>query len=265
MEDNTTTAPPAENTVAPLSFTEKLTNIFASPGELFDNVRDTPPTSSNWLIPLIIFIVVAIVMGQVVMHNPSLLDQIKAQIQQTMDKKFQEAIQQGQMSPQQADQAREMAEKYSDPSSLLSTIIQMVAIAIVSPITLFFVALVYWLLGKYTMKADAPYMKIVEVVGLTLFIGALQAIVTVITKIVTDNYNATPSLMLAVLGQFSPENKLHIALSKVDLFEIWSLIVTSIGLSRLFRRDLAKVMVLVFALWILWVVLLVITGWRIGG
>jgi hypothetical protein len=38
----------------------------------------------------------------------------------------------------------------------------------------------------------------------------------------------------------------------VNVFTFWTLGVTSIGLSRLFQKDLPKVLVLVFALWILW-------------
>jgi hypothetical protein len=49
-------------------------------------------------------------------------------------------------------------------------------------------------------------------------------------------------------------------MSKMNVFTFWVLAVTSIGLSKLFRRDLPKVLVLVVVLWILWTVITVFTG-----
>jgi hypothetical protein len=116
---------------------------------------------------------------------------------------------------------------------------------------LFLGGLVFWLLGKGVMKATAPYMKVVEVVGLTFFIAALESIVTTILAIGMNTMFASPSLAL-LISDFSIENKMHLLAASVNVFTFWTLGVTSIGLSRLFQKDLSKVLVLVFALWILW-------------
>jgi hypothetical protein len=257
MEDQYTPTPQGDTIVEPMPFTEKITNLFASPGELFDNVRDTPNTTSNWLVPLAVFIVVAIAMWQIMLHNPSLLGQLRDQI----DKSFQESISQGKMTPDQADQARSM----SNPASGLGMILGAVGMVIMPPIGLFVLALVYWLMGKSIMKADVPYIKVAEVVGLTFFLSALESIVTTILMIGLDNLHATPSLGLAVMNDFAATNKLHILLSKVNVFTIWNIAVTGIGLAHLFRKDVPKVLVLVFALWILWVAFIVLSGMKFGG
>ncbi len=265
MEETPTTTPPAEPVTAepavkPMSFTEKLTNVFAAPGELFDNVRDTPPTASNWLIPLAIFIVIAIAMQQIIFHNPALVDQLKVQITQKIDKQIDDQVKAGKLTPEQVPQAREQAESMTNPASLFFVILTAGSLLIFTPIVLFAIALVYWLMGKSIMKAQAPYMKVVEVVGLVFFIGILESIITTIMAVGLENLHASPSLALAVMGNFSTENKLHLLLSKVNVFTIWSLVVTSIGLGHLFRRDVPKVMALVFALWVLWVVFTLLTG-----
>lgn len=267
MQDTSAPPPSGEQAVPPMSFTEKMTNIFASPGELYENVRDTGATASNWIVPLIIFIIIAFVTSWITMHNPSLASQLKDQISQQTEKSLQEAIQSGKMTPEQAEQSRQQMEQFTDPSSPWMMITTAGSLIIVIPIGLFLVCLVYWLLGKTVMKSASPYMKVVEVVGLTFFIGCLEAIVTVIMAIGFDKLHAGPNLALAVLGDFSLENKFHLLLSKVNVFTIWSLVVTSIGLSKIFSKDLNKVLVLVFALWILWVVFLLITGLgaRFGG
>lgn len=254
MENQQPTAP---EQVKPMPFFEKLSNIFAAPGELFENVRLTGPTSSNWVIPVIIMIVVALVMSQLVVGNSSLRDQMGALIKKSME----ESVQSGRMTQEQADQA---FEQFGSPTSTISMITRIVATVAGIPIVLFIVALAYWLLGKWGMKATAPYMKVVEVIGLTFFIGALESIVTTIMMFLMDSLYASPSLALAVLQDFDIKNKLHMALAKVNVFTLWSLVVTSIGLSKLFQRDFAKVTVLVFALWIVWCVLSILTGIRFG-
>ena len=94
---------PAADEVKPMSFSEKLVNIFAAPGELFENVRLTGKTPSNWIIPVAIMIVVAIAMQQLIMSNPSLLDQTKAMITKATNESFDKAVREGKMTPEQAE------------------------------------------------------------------------------------------------------------------------------------------------------------------
>jgi len=56
----TDTPAPTVEIAKPMSFTDKLVGVFSSPGELYENVRQTPPTSSNWVLPTIILIVVGL-------------------------------------------------------------------------------------------------------------------------------------------------------------------------------------------------------------
>lgn len=241
----------------PMTFSEKLTNIFASPGELFENVRLTGRTASNWVIPWIIFVVVAIIMGQLLVHNASLADQLGAIIKKGLDKQVQE----GKM-PQ--DRAEQVYEDFAKPGSTMFMISQIGGTVVGSLIAVFVLALVYWLIGKTAMKATAPYMKVVEVVGLLLLIVAVEQLVTTLLMFAMDSLHATPSLGIFV-SNFDMENKLHVALSKINLFTIWVLIVLSIGLSKLFQRDFPKVLVLVLVLWILWSLISIFAGFRFGG
>ncbi len=261
-EQQTTTQPPAE--VKPMSFTERMVNIFAAPGELFENVRLTGKTSSNWIIPVAIMIVVAIAMQQIIMTNPSLADQTKAMVDKATKERLDKAVQEGKMTPEQAEQQREQIENFSNPKSGLNIAMRIVGVVVFIPVILFLISLVYWLLGKTAMQASGPYMKIVEVVGLTFLIGAVESIVTTVMTIGLDSLHAGPNLAVFVQN-FDIANKMHVALSKVNIFTIWSLVVTSIGLSKLFQRDLPKVLVLVFALWILWTAFTVFTGFMSFG
>jgi hypothetical protein len=249
-----TTVPTAES-VKPIPFTERVVNLFASPAELFDNVRDSVSTTSNWLIPWSILVIISGAMTFVMMNNASLVDQMTTMMQKEMEKNVAE----GRMTGEQVERAME----FTRPNSPYFIILSIGGSVIWTLISLFGLGLIYWLIGKSAMSANAPYMKVVEVVGLTLLISALEIIVTTMLMISLDSLHATPSPGLFVTD-FDTSNKVHIALSKLNLFTIWNLVVTGIGLSRLFRRDLPKVLVLVFALWILWSAVSVFTGFGSG-
>jgi hypothetical protein len=252
MEDQ---AASATAEVESMSFGEKAMNIFAAPGELFENVRLTGKTTSNWLVPMLLFICIAVLLNQLVLTNPSLVQQMST----LMHKGIDEAVAKGSMTAQQAEQA----EQFMKPDSIIFRIQAIIGIVLITPIALFLLALIYWLLGKWGMSASAPYMKVVEVAGLTFFVSILESVVTTLLQYGMDSLFAGPSLALLV-SDFDLQNKMHLALAKVNVFTIWDLALTSIGLSKLFQRHLPKVLVLVFALWLIWSIFTVATGMRFG-
>jgi hypothetical protein len=251
--DQPTTA--AAEQVKPMSFSDKLVSIFASPGELFENVRTTGPTTSNWLVPWVILVIVSIVLSFIMLNNPSLADQMGATMRQAIDKN----VAAGKMTQEQADQAFNMTR----PGTVYFTVLSIGGTIIWTLGSLFALGLIYWLIGKTAMSATAPYMKVVEVIGLTFFISTLEVIVTTLMLIAFDRITATPSLGFFI-SDFDVTNKVHLLLSKVNIFTFWILAVTSVGLSKVFQRDLAKVAVLVVVLWILWTVVTVFAGCGFG-
>jgi len=246
MDDlQTSAAPPEEER---MSFVDKLVNVLASPGEVFEYVRRTPITHSNWLIPTLILAIVGSLLGYAVMANPSLSDQFKRISSEQMEKQLQKQISQGKLTPEQADQAREQGEKFGS----IGVIVSILAKDAIGPFFFLFVlGLVYWLLGKGIMKADVSYWKVVEVIGLVSYIGVIESIVTTILMFLTDRVTASPSLALFITD-FSIDNKWHMVAAAINIFTFWNLGVVSVGLSRIFQRDFPKVLVLLAALWVIW-------------
>jgi hypothetical protein len=248
-----TATPAGAAQAAPMSFTDKLVNIIASPGVAYENVRDTPVTHSTWLIPTLILVVVGTILGYVIMSNPSLSSQFKQMATEQMEKQFNKAIEQGRMTAEQAEQARSQAESFSSTGMLVSRIVG----GIVGPfIVLFAWSLVYWLLGKGVMKAVVPYWKVVEVVGLAFIITVMESIVTTILAIGLDRIFASPGLGL-LISNFSMDNKWHMLAAAVNVFTFWNLAVVGVGLSKLFQKDYPKVLVLIFAIWAIWTIVMI--------
>jgi len=248
MNETPIQAPPADE-VKPMSFSDKLVGVFASPSDLYDNVRQTPPTSSNWVIPTLILVVIGVIMAYLVVSNPSLSDQMKRMASEQMEKGLEKQLAAGKITQEQANQARDQFSGMGQTGTLIFKYVG----AVLGPfISLFLASLVYWLLGKGVMKVTVPYMKVVEVVGLTFFISAIESVVTTILSIGLDSIFASPSLGL-LISNFSIENKMHLLAASMNVFTFWTLGVISIGLARLFQKDLPKVLVLVFSLWLIWI------------
>jgi hypothetical protein len=247
QEQQTVTPEPVKS----MSFTDKIAGVFASPGELYENVRLTPRTASNWVIPTLILIVLSIAATFLVMNDPVLMDQMMAPQREALAK----AVQEGRITQDVADRQAQMMGSGSP--------IFLIGLLVGTPISLFVMlflfSFVFWLIGKLVMKSTAPFMKVVEVYGLTFYISALGLLVTAALRYGLQSFHASPSLALFVLP-FDVHNKLHIALAMLNVFTIWGLVVTSIGLAKLFQRDFPKVLVLIFAVWILLSVVLILLG-----
>jgi hypothetical protein len=239
------------------SFGDVVVDLVTSPAELFEDVRLNPvvPTK-HWLIPLVTFVLVQLVMGQLIVRNDSLADQLGATIRRGFDRQ----VEAGKMTQEQADQ---VYEQFARPGSTMFMISGAAASVLGTPIVLFALGLVYWLLCKWILKGAAPYMKVVEVVGLVFIISILESIVTTFLIFAMNSVFATPSLGIFI-SDYSLTNKFHIAMSKINVFTVWSLAVISIGLSKIMMRQLAKVAPLVFGAWVAWVALSLATGFGAG-
>jgi Yip1 domain len=248
MQEQQTASPaPAQR----MSFTDKLAGIFSSPGEVYEQVRLEPRTASNWLIPSLLLIVLTIATTLIATNDPILMDQMMAPQRDALAR----AVQDGRITQDVADRQAQMMGSGS-PFFLIGIL---VGTPIAMFIMLFLFSLAFWLLGKLTMKSTAPFMKVVEVYGLTFYIAALGIVVTAVLRFALGSFYASPSLALFVLP-FDVHNKFHMALAIINVFTIWGLVVTSIGLAKLFQRDFPKVLVLIFAIWILLSIVMLLIG-----
>ncbi|MGB2957400.1 MAG: hypothetical protein WBG01_18330 [Bacteroidota bacterium] len=245
MIHGTTTSPltPQEDQRLPL--VDRAVYLISAPAITFADVDRTPPTPSNWLAPMILFVLVSIFSIHLLFNNPSLSGQFKAAVLEQLT----QAVESGTLTEEEAERQYERF----GPGSVLFTIASFVGLSITPFVTLFALGLVYWLIGRSAMAASAPYMKVIEVVGLTYLVGTLESIVATVLMLMTESIYATPSMALLVLADFDVENLFHLTLSKLNVFTLWILYLTSMGLSQLYRRDFPKVLVLILSLWFLWI------------
>jgi hypothetical protein len=235
-----------------MSLGTRLLNVFAAPGEVFDALKPAPSATANWLVPAILFIIISWLSAGLIFSQAS----IKQQLSDITDQAIQKQVDKGRLSEAQAEQAREVGAKYGAIGSRIGAVAVPVFIGFASP---FCWGLIVWLVGAKALKGNFPYLKAVELVGLTNMIGVLDVIVKTLLIVALGNLYAAPSLALAVKG-FDPQNTVHAVLAVVNLMTFWLLLVRSIGLARLSGVSAGKAAAWVYGIWALYTGVLIGIG-----
>ena len=217
-------------------------NIFAAPTEVFDDIKGAAPALANWLAPALILILLSLVTGWLIMSRESIQQQLREITSQAIERQ----VAQGKLSEQQAEQARVMGEKWAGIGVKVSMSVYPVFVAFGG---LFIWAGFLWLVGAVVWKADFPYMKAVEVVGLSNMVGVLEVLVKTLLILALGNLYAAPSLVLLV-KQFDPQNTLHALLALGNVMTLWILGVRAAGLARLTGRSFGKAAIWVYGIWL---------------
>lgn len=224
------------------SLAGRLMNVFAAPGEVFGEVKTSAPSVANWLVPAILFMVLSWLSAGLIFSQPA----IRQQISELSTKAIDRQVEKGKLSSAQAEQARAAAEKFGGIGYKIGAVVAPIFAAFISP---FWGGLILWLVGSFALKGPFPYMKAVEVAGLSNMILALGVIVKTLLILITGNLFASTSLALLV-KDFDPQNTIHSLLTMVDVMVLWLLTVRSIGLARLSGASVGKSAAWVFGIWI---------------
>jgi hypothetical protein len=220
----------------------RLTNVFVAPAEVFDEVKASPPTAANWVVPTVIAIIAGVIYTMVVFSQPGVLQNMR----DAQDKKMQELVATGKMTQAQADQSSQITEKFMTPTFFKA--IGILAVVIFNPVSLFLFAAVLWLVGRYALQGKFEYMKAVEVAGLAAMISVLGALVSMLLAVIYANPAMTPSLVLFV-SHFDPQNKVHLLLSALNLMTLWYIGVLALGLAKLSGATFGKAAAWLYGLW----------------
>ncbi len=233
--------PPEGPPQATTSLPGRLFNVFAVPGEVFDEVRDAKHVTANWVLPAVLAILLGWAGAWLVFSQPS----VKQQLTEMTDKAIQKQIGKQNLSKEQADQARAVAEKYGDIGQKVTAAVIPVVWGFGCP---FLWGFILWLVGTKALKGSFEYMKAVEIVGLGNMVGVLETVVKTLLIVVTGNLFAAPGLVLLV-GEYNPQNPVHMVLAIFNIMTFWILAVRAVGLARLARCSFGKAAVWVFGIW----------------
>ena len=235
-----------------LSHSDKLTGVFTEPSKMFEKTALFPPRSKDWLIPVLVMIVVAIIANIVMMSNPVLKSSAVDKQMKIMEKNYDDAVAKGQMTREQADeQIDRIRERMEGGVNTGMIVLQAVSTIIILFIAFFIVSLVYLIVGKFILKGEGSYASAMVANGLPYYISVLSILVTTILSMLMDRM--VVGLNVASLMDMEKTNFTGWLLGKVDPLMIWSLAVTGIGIAKMFKsRAVAKSLIVVYVIWLVW-------------
>jgi len=236
-----------------MSFFARLLNVFAVPGDVFEDVKTAPKSTANWLGPVVISAVVGGLAAIIMFSQPAIQQQIKEQQTKAIEKQ----VEAKKMTREQADQAIAITEKFMGPTMM--KIFGVGGSLVFSVVRVFWWGFVLYLISQWFLKIRIPYPKALEVAGLSLMISVLGMIVGILLVVNLGKMFAGPSLALAV-ENFDLQRKSHVALGAANVFSFWFVGVISVGLAKLAAVPLIRALFLVFGYWVLQEFFFIITG-----
>lgn len=227
-----------------MSLGARLLNVFAIPGDVFEEINTSPVKTGNWLVPALIAAIIGALTAIIIFSQPAILQKVREQQAQALDKQ----VKAGALTRAKADQLLVTMDKILTPT--LIKVVGSVGATIGGFVRLFWLGLVLWLLGRWFLKAQFGYMKAVEIAGLASMISVLGMVVTMLLVINFGKLTSTPSLALAV-SDFDTSNKKHLLLAAMNVFDFWMLGVLAAGLARLARVPFARAAFLMLGYWVI--------------
>ena len=229
-----------------------ITDVFASPSEVFQSLKGTASTPKLWVVPLIAMFLVVALITVMLFTNETL----KVEMKDVQSKAIQTKVEQGKLTQEQADQA----ESRMDSMGGMMIVFGIIGAAIFICAYYFGGALFLWLSNKTILKSTVGYGKYLELYGIASWIGVLGSIIAALMMVGLGTMTATPSAALAVLGSYDSTSNFHKLLSAINIFSIWETAVIGIGLSKFSGKSTGAGMGVAFGLWIVWVALSIFLG-----
>src|SRR5258707_10100339 len=159
------------------SLPTKLLNMFACPGEVFDEVVCGPVAPANWLAPVLLVGLSSLL----ALSGNSMYPQTSAVL--------------GQIRDAGGASEAQVALRSGDWRALFCLAACLTALAGTC-----WSAFVLWALGRLVLKSRFSYLKALEIAGLTGIIVALGGLVTALLIAATGDSAARPALALLVGG-----------------------------------------------------------------
>lgn len=220
------------------SFTTKFINIFISPRDTFESLKETP----DWLIPVIIIAVAAVIM--LFFTWPYIMD---LQVEKTMERLQNNPNMTAEQMAQIAERMRSPVQKYIG-----------YAAALIFPAIIFLIQAAVFHFTSMFLGGKNTFKQVFSTVCYSSLVGLLWLVIY--TPLVLLQGRADISASLNFLAS-DTDSVLYLILTKLDLFQLWSLYLTSMGLSVMAENKLGQSAGIVFGWWIVWCGISV--GWQV--
>ncbi len=210
----------------------RIINVFFAPSVTFKAVKQRP----SWLVPALIYVVISL--GIMLVLRPVIQKEQVREIESRM-------MDRG-MSQQQIDQTIEQSQSVTKYFIYPATV--------VGPFIVFVITAAIWLfVSKTILGSQVTFKQMLGVVVYRSFIPLLGSLIKlpIMLSRETVKIHFSPATFMS---DSMSESFIYQFLSKLDLFNVWSIAVLCIGIAVVSEKDIKKVwpwVVLLYAVWYL--------------
>ena len=225
----------------PSSLISRIIGVITSPRATFENVVAAPR-------PVGVLVVVALVIA-ISQQIPQFTEAGRhAVLDQQV--KFLEKIGQ----PVTPEQYAKMDERAQSP---VTRIISVVVTFLFTPIFPLFFAAVYWAVFNIIMGGTGLFKQVLAIVTHSSVITALGLALAIPIQLAKGTFSFTGPFTLGALAPMAePGTTLAGLLNGIDIFRVWGIVVTAIGLAVLYKRKPAGIAIALIVLYVALVLVL---------
>ena len=220
-----------------LSHTDKIVGVISEPSNLFSKLVFLPTKATDWILPLLALIVVAIVSTFIYMSNPEIKYQMQQEQEKAMREQFDKMVESGQMSREQADEQMEQSAQFVN-NPMFMYLIPSISVFVIMLLWFFIFTTLAFLLAKFALKGEGGYSQAMTAMGLPLYISVLGSIILVIAGMLMGKMltGLNPATLMGMDLKTLP----GFLLSRLDFFTIWFYVVVGISFAKMFKSDNVK-------------------------
>lgn len=248
MDSNEATLQPGSTTNGngELSHSDKMIGVFTEPAKMFYHTSRFKPKHKDWVIPVLIFFIVAALIRIIAMTNEEVKFEAKKQQIEAIDK----MVESGTLTREQGDEAINGIEKQMEfMSGPVGWVISIVSTLIFGFIVIVIITGIYYLFIKFLLKGDGNFTSALIANGLTMYISILQIIIGGILTMLIGRMIMDTSFA-SILGS-DKTTLTGWVLARIDPISIWAYIVLAIGFAKMFKSEsTGKYYGVVFGVWL---------------
>ena len=224
-----------------------MLDIFLAPRRAFVRLKEKP----SWLVPLILVLVFNMLMAFVASQYVDWDKQRKAAIERMRDRN---------MTEEQIQQATEGMEKFQT-SPVMRYGVPAVSTLVIGIISVLFLAVVYNV-SLPLLGGAGDFKRTWAIVCNASLVAVPAAVVRGLLMLLKRSAEVSTGLLAAAPGVKQPF--LKGLLAQLDIFDLWKFILIAIGLNVVFGLKGSKSYVLVFAVWLVVMLVLALLGMGAG-
>jgi len=238
MESNNLTSPSME--ISRPGIGSLIVSVFTKPSEAFKHLHK----KTDWLIPFIIIAIVGTIMGHFL--QPLFVRDMTPIVMRNMEKyrAMMSEEQYNQVIQQMENQRAEAAEgKFKWQTPVFATILPFIFLVVITTVCL--------LTGNFIFGGKAGFWLVMNVVAFAALVGLLGDIVRLLMVVAKDSVWVYTGL--GILKPIDDGTFLFYLLRQVDLFTIWRIVVTCIGLGVIYNMKPKRFAFVLFPIWIVFI------------